>query len=111
MQTEEILTGSEGRPTSLQYIPEEIPAATVDETAQQDLTVDVANTSPRHKVSVPSADTNTVPTATAEEIAKSQAVTNPNDSNGSTRHVFDVRPKKTNLQLIPIYYAQDRQNP
>ena len=63
--------------------------------------VDVVNTSPQQEESVPLADTDTVPTATAEEIAKSCAVTDPQDSTGAPRPVFDVRPKKINLQPVP----------
>ena len=59
-RTEEIHTGSEESQPSLQYIPEEIPAATADETAQDDLIFVVINTTPPRTDSIPSADTNTV---------------------------------------------------
>ena len=82
--TEEIHTGSEERqPSPLQSIPEEIPAAAADEIAHDEPMVEVVNTSPQRDDSIPSADTDTVPTATAEEIAKSLAMTYLNDSTRS----------------------------
>ena len=101
-RTKEIHTDSEERQPSLQSIPKEIPATTADETTQDDQMVYVINTSSQREESIPSADTDTVPTATAEEVARAMAITDPNDSTGSPRPVLGVRKKRHNLQLIPV---------
>ena len=99
--TEEVHTGSDERQPTLQTIAEEIPAASAEEIEQPVLTVATSQQSPQQEDSVPSTGTDTVPFATAEEIAKSDAITDKNDSTGSPRPIFDVRPKRINLQPVP----------
>ena len=101
-RTEEITTGSEEQQPLLQSIPEEVPAAAADEIAQDDPDVDVLNASPPCADSIPSADTDTVSTAIAEEVARALAITDPNDSTGSPRPVLDVGKKRKNLQPVPV---------
>nr|XP_020174680.1 bromo and FHA domain-containing protein DDB_G0267958-like [Aegilops tauschii subsp. strangulata] len=101
-RTEEIHTGSEGKQPSQQSIPEEIPAVAANENALDEPMVDVISTSPSRVDSIPSVDTDIVPTATTDEVARTLAVIDPNDSTGSPRPVFDVRQKKHNLQPVPV---------
>lgn len=102
--TEEVHIGSEGRQQSLQTSTEEIPAASAEETVQPENNEEVAP--PLEPA--PSADSETVPLATAEEVAKSLAITDPNDSTGSPRPIFDVRPKKDQSSACALN-AQSRQ--
>ena len=99
--TEEVHTGSEDRQPTLQTIAEEIPAASAKEIDQPELTIAAPQQSSQREGSVPSTGTDTVPFATAEEIAKSDDITDKNDSTGSPRPIFDVRPKRINLQPVP----------
>jgi hypothetical protein len=96
--TEEIHTGSEGHQPSLQTIAEEVLD---EEIVQPMISEEVAPPPPQQEEPVPSADSDTVPFATAEEVAKSLAITDPNDSTVSPRPIYDVRPKKINLQPVP----------
>lgn len=50
------------------------------------------------KASVHSTDTETVPLATTDEMARADLITYNNDSTGSPHPVLDVRPNKVNLQ-------------
>jgi hypothetical protein len=100
-RTEEIHIGSEERQPTLQTIVEEISATSADEIVQPMLTYELASQSPQREESVPSADSDTVPFTIAEEVAKTLDITDPNDSTGSPRPIFDVWPKKINLQPVP----------
>ena len=82
-RTEEIPTGSEEQQPSHHIIPEEIPAAVADNIAHDDPDVDIINASPPHAYSIPSADTDTILTTIAEEVACALAVTDLNDSTWS----------------------------
>ena len=67
---------------------------------QQDLTIDTTHHSPQPKEYMRSKDTKTVLLANPKEIAKSNAIADKNDSTGSLRPIFDMRPRKINLQHV-----------
>lgn len=88
--TEEIHDGSEEHHTLLQTIPKEILAASAKEIVQPEENEDAAPP-PQPEGFVRSTDTETVPMATPDEVAKADALTNKADSIGLPHPILDVR--------------------
>ena len=85
----------------LHCIPEEVPAAAADLIDHDDPIVDIINPSPPRAYSIPSVDTDTIPSATSKVVARALVLSYPNDSTGFPRPVLDVRKKRKNLEPIP----------